>query len=175
MRQAIRATLVALVAFALASPGVAQELLIYPKKDQSQEQQSKDRFECHSWSVQQTGFDPSNPQASAPQVAAPPPPQQQAQKGGAVRGAARGAAVGAAVGAIAGDAGKGAAIGAAGGGLGGAMRRRDQKADQAQAQRNYEQQAAAAQQQAQAAVEQNRSAYNRAMKACLEARDYSVQ
>ena len=37
------------------------EPMIYPAKGQSQTQQDKDRYECHTWAVKQTGFDPSNP------------------------------------------------------------------------------------------------------------------
>jgi hypothetical protein len=37
------------------------ELFIYPKNGQSQDQQAQDRYECHSWSTQQTGFDPTQP------------------------------------------------------------------------------------------------------------------
>lgn len=32
---------------------------IYPKNGQSQEQQSADRYECHTWSKTQTGYDPT--------------------------------------------------------------------------------------------------------------------
>jgi hypothetical protein len=35
------------------------ELFIYPKHNQSAEQQGKDRYECHSWAEGQTGFDPT--------------------------------------------------------------------------------------------------------------------
>jgi hypothetical protein len=35
------------------------ELIAYPKNSQSQEQQGKDKFECHRWAVGQTGFDPT--------------------------------------------------------------------------------------------------------------------
>ena len=35
------------------------ELIAYPKNGQSQEQQGKDKFECHRWAVGQTGFDPT--------------------------------------------------------------------------------------------------------------------
>ena len=35
------------------------QMFIYPKNGQSQHQEDKDRFECHSWAIQQTGFDPS--------------------------------------------------------------------------------------------------------------------
>lgn len=42
-----------------ASP--PSELYIYPKKGQSEEQQARDRYECHSWASSQTGFDPTEP------------------------------------------------------------------------------------------------------------------
>lgn len=35
------------------------ELYAYPKSGQSAEQQKTDRYECHSWAVGQTGFDPT--------------------------------------------------------------------------------------------------------------------
>ena len=53
----------ALVAAAVVSAGAAaQNLSIYPSQGQSQEQQDRDRFECHNWSVGETGFDPTRPQ-----------------------------------------------------------------------------------------------------------------
>ena len=75
---------------ALLEVGVvmAQDLVIYPAKGQSQEQLDKDKFECYTWAKEQTGFDPMQQP-----TATEPPPQQQAQKGGVVRGAARGALV----------------------------------------------------------------------------------
>jgi hypothetical protein len=132
------------------------ELYIYPNKGQNPEQQSRDRYDCHLWAVQQTGVDPTRAQASAP----PPPPPS----GGIFRGAARGAAVGAVGGAIAGDAGKGAAGGAATGGLVGGMKQRGQAQQQQQAQANQ-----ASQQQSALA------AYNRALSACLSGRGYTVK
>jgi hypothetical protein len=35
------------------------ELIAYPKNGQTEEQQGKDKFECHRWAVGQTGFDPT--------------------------------------------------------------------------------------------------------------------
>jgi uncharacterized protein HemX len=138
------------------SHALGAELYIYPNKGQSSEQQSRDRYDCHRWAVQQTGVDPTSTQASAP----PPPPP----KGGIFKGAARGAAVGAVGGAIAGDAGKGAAIGAGTGGVIGGMRQRQQAQSQQQAQAN------------QAAQQQSASAgYDRALSACLSGRGYTVK
>ena len=156
-------TISLLITFLAAGVVLAQELVIYPAKGQSQEQLDKDKYECYSWAKQQSGFDPmQQPKATEP------PPQQQAQRGGVVRGGARGAAVGAATGAIAGDTGKGAAIGAASGALVGGMRRRDQQRQQQQAEQQWAQQQAAT-------YTKNRDGYNRAYGACLEGRGYSVK
>lgn len=126
------------------------QLMIYPASGQSPQQQQQDQYSCHNWSVQQSGYDPSNP------------PAQSSGQGsgttgrGMLKGGARGAAMGAAIGAIAGDAGKGAAIGATAGGLGGGMKSRDQQA------------------QAASAPPPGQDNYNRAMKSCLGAMGYTV-
>lgn len=41
--------------------GAPQQLFVYPKNNQSEEQQATDRYECHRWSREQTGFDPTRP------------------------------------------------------------------------------------------------------------------
>jgi len=141
----------------------AQEAVIYPAQGQDQAQQDKDKSECYNWAKGQSGFDPM-----APPTASSPPPQQGAPQGGVVKGAARGALVGVTAGAIAGDAKKGAAIGAASGGLVGGMRRRDQAAQQQQAQKQWEQQQVAE-------YSQKRGAYDRNFAACMEGRGYTVK
>lgn len=158
----------------ICAPAVAQQIFIYPTEGQSPDQQNRDRYECHTWAVQQTGFDPMNVQAAQAPAAAAPPPAQEAPQGGVLRGGARGAAVGAVGGAIAGDAGKGAAIGAATGALIGGFRRRDQQRRQQQQQQNYQQQQAQAQTQNQASLSARQDAYNRALSACLAGRGYTV-
>lgn len=40
-------------------PGAASELYSYPKNGQTQEQQEQDRYECHRWAADQSGFDPT--------------------------------------------------------------------------------------------------------------------
>jgi len=155
--------IVALPVMLLGGSSRAQDIYIYPAKGQSQEQQDRDRYECHSWAVRQTGFDPSRPQTAASDAHAasnqPLPPQ-----GHVARGAARGAALGAVGGAITGDAGTGAAAGAAMGGLAGGIRRRNQRLQQ-----NQQQQATVVNSQ-----QTQRTAYNRAMAACLTGRGYTV-
>jgi hypothetical protein len=131
------------------------EMYIYPAKGQTKEQQDQDEFQCHQWSVEQTGFDPTKQ--------APPSGTAQQSSGGAVRGAGRGAALGAIGGAIGGDAGKGAAVGAAVGGAGGRMRQNQQN-----------QQAQAQAQQAQQAYQNTLDGYNRAKATCLQGRGYTV-
>jgi hypothetical protein len=42
------------------------DLYIYPAKGQNKTKQDDDRYDCHSWPVSQTGFDPSKPQALTP-------------------------------------------------------------------------------------------------------------
>jgi hypothetical protein len=138
-------------------------LYVYPLKKQSSEQQNKDRYECHSWAVQQTGYDPSraypdNPNYLDPQPYRPTQPH-------VLKGAARGSALGAVGGAITGNAGKGAAAGAAMGGLAGGFRRLDEKRQRAAYQQSNVAAAAASQQ----------ANYTRAIAACLEGRGYSVK
>ncbi len=70
IRYAVRALLpVALVGLALA-PAAAQQMYVYPAQNQSPDQQNRDQYECHQWSVQQTGVDPTTQS-----VAGAPPPQ----------------------------------------------------------------------------------------------------
>ena len=163
MRNKILAGTLVFLVLMVAGPALAQDLVIYPAKGQSQDQMEKDKFECYSWARQQTGFDPM----AAPR-ATEPPPRREAQRGGVGRGAVRGGAVGLAAGAIAGDAGKGAAIGAASGGLIGGMRRQDQRRSEEQARQQWEREQSAA-------YMNKRNAYNRAYGACLEGRGYSVK
>ncbi|HEV8444388.1 MAG TPA: DUF6515 family protein [Steroidobacteraceae bacterium] len=42
-------------------PGSSTDVYVYPKNGQSEAQQSTDRYECHSWAVSQSGFDPTRP------------------------------------------------------------------------------------------------------------------
>ena len=62
--KAIRPLLLAASAPAIAqnvsSPAEASgDIAISPRNGQSQQQQWSDRYECHRWAVDQTGFDPT--------------------------------------------------------------------------------------------------------------------
>jgi hypothetical protein len=129
----------------MAVPCLAQGVIAYPARGQSQTQQDQDTYACHSWATQQSGYNPSQP-----------PPQASPYGPSPLRDAARGATIGAVGGAIGGNAGKGAGIGAATGALIGGMRRRDQYAQQ------------------QTSNSQQQSLYNRAMGTCMQGRGYTV-
>jgi hypothetical protein len=157
-------------------------MFVYPKANQTHDQQLIDEFGCYNSVQQQTGIDPraSGPKApssadlnAAQHQGAAEAPQAQ---GGRARGAARGAAGGAAIGAITGNAGRGAAIGATVGTVRGGRQQRqtNEAAKQAGAQ------AAASQQQqaygqSKAAYNQRMGTFKRGFSACMDARGYSVK
>ncbi len=41
-------------------------IFIYPRQGQSEQKQADDRYECHSWAANQTGYDPIKPPANLP-------------------------------------------------------------------------------------------------------------
>ncbi len=49
-------------------------LFVYPRQGQSAQQQSSDEYDCHRWSVSQTGYDPTG--AATGQFGAPGPDQR---------------------------------------------------------------------------------------------------
>ena len=130
---------------------VAQQTFVYPAKGQSAKQQQKDESECHTWAIQQTGYNPANP-TQAPAAAAPAGPAA----GSGARGAARGAVVGGAI-----NGGDGAAGGAAVGAVAARSRSRNEQQQQANANQS-------------AANAAGPQAYNRARTACLSGRGYNV-
>lgn len=148
-----------LITFCVSVVSSTAETIVYPAQGQSQEQKTKDEGECRKWATEETGVDPLQVANAATSQAVTPQ-----QDGKVVKGAAGGALAGVAIGAIAGDAGKGAAIGAAAGGIGGAVRKRQQQSTQ---------QSIA--QQTQAHQKAMLGQYDKAYRACLNGRGYSVQ
>jgi hypothetical protein len=45
----------------VVTPASTEKIFVYPKLGQSEELQAKDRYECHSWAVSQTKYDPTQP------------------------------------------------------------------------------------------------------------------
>jgi Family of unknown function (DUF6515) len=50
-----------------SSPDVfVYDVFVYPKNSQTETQQSHDKYECHKWAAQQTGFDPTQNSGGVP-------------------------------------------------------------------------------------------------------------
>jgi hypothetical protein len=147
----------------VASEPVPPAIMVYPAQGQSPDQLERDRYECHVWAVQQTGFDPSRPGLPPGQrvVVEPANPPGAGTAVGAIAGAILGAA-------LAGprDAGFGAVFGGVTGAAIGAS-----SDVNAQAQANAEQ---ARLDQRYARGEAAASNYRRAISACLDARGYKT-
>jgi hypothetical protein len=157
-------------------------MFVYPKANQTRDQQLIDESECYGMVQQQTGIDPQGPGPKAPSSADLSAAQQQGAaeapqaQGGRVRGAARGAAGGAAIGAISGNAGRGAAIGATVGTVrGGRKQRQANEAAQQQGAQTAVNQQQQAYGQSKAAYNQQISTFKRGFSACMDARGYSVK
>lgn len=145
-------------------------IYVYPAVGQSDEQLQADRYECHRWAVDTTGFDPlhSKPIANPARVKVP----RNRHAGATEKGLLGGVLAGAAIGEIdANNPGKGAAIGAVVGSLIGSVVERSGARDsyhQAREQR----QALKRDKREQRLAQAN---YQRAEEACLEGRGYSVK
>ncbi len=144
------------------------EVYSYPTQGQSPQQQDRDRYECYLWARKQTGYDPSlvrvNPRSNLRVSPAPP--------------AGRDTAVGTVAGAVVGstvvrprDATAGAVIGAVAGAVIGAA------SDSSRVQRAKDEQARLDAEQAQRAADADAGvlSYQRALRACLQGRGYSVE
>jgi len=144
---------------AVATPAMPR-MYVYPANGQTDDQLQRDRYECHTWSVQQSGFDPSKPGQGYSTVVVAPPPGT---------GTATGALGGAILGSIlAGprDSGFGFLFGAATGAIVGSAVDANNQAQVAQAQHQAYEQAASERAQVQA--------YRRAVTTCLQGRGYTV-
>jgi len=153
--------IIALALLPVLSIGMARanELTIYPAKDQSAEQQEKDKSECYSWAKNDSGFDPMAVLKTT--ILAP---TTEKKKGGV----AKGAAVGAICGKVLGSSSKTTKKSAAAGALVGGARQSSSNKKAEQERQQWEQQKSAN-------YANNRNNYNRAYAACLEGRGYSVK
>jgi hypothetical protein len=155
------------VAVAAPPPPPPQKIFVYPANGQSPEQTDRDRYECHQWAVQQTGVDPSRPDATpyervVVQSAVPP-------GAGTATGLIGGAILGSL---IAGprNAGAGFVLGAATGALIGT-------AAEASANAEAQKQANMTQAQINARIAEGHAradSYRKALGACLTGRGYTI-
>ena len=151
-----------------SQPELATEVYYFPLREQSIEQQDRDRFECYLWAKKETGFDPSHPHLIPHQrTYVVPDPEPGADT---VAGAFTGAVLGAVIGAPH-SSGEGAVIGAIAGGALGAASDTARQERAAQIENRINQEPASGY----AALERQASQYRRAMKACLEGRGYKVR
>ncbi|MGB0936807.1 MAG: hypothetical protein ACPGTQ_05085 [Colwellia sp.] len=147
------------------------EQYIFPNNGQSDEQQQKDENTCHSWAVDETGFDPTVVQPPESTTTSEPATSEPAKQGRKRGGALRGAAVGALIAEIGGnDVSNGAAKGAA---VGVVSKRRHNKKAAAQEQA-AQQEAQLQAEQAQQIEQEQLTNYNKARNVCLEAKGYSI-
>ena len=157
----------------------ASDIYVYPNNGQPQDQQSRDRYDCHIWAAHQSGFDPSvfSTTAAAPILVASASTHHYPPRHGIdpITGAAGGAALGALGGAIAGDAGKGAAIGAGVGALAGIFNAAGNHHREREKRAHILAQQAASQFEQQRQEQQVQAKYKRAISACLEAKNYTVR
>jgi pectin methylesterase-like acyl-CoA thioesterase len=148
-----------------AAPAQPTKVYFYPLQGQSEAQQDRDRYDCHSWSVRQTGFDPSRHVTSEEQRASVVPARSPGQAIGAA------AAVGAVIGAIAagpGNTAEGAVVGAMAGTVLGSASAAAEQSNATQASRYR-------QSRSERRFDQPAGEFRRAMSACLEGRGYSVK
>jgi outer membrane lipoprotein SlyB len=144
------------------------QIYFYPKQGQTNEQQSRDHYECYNWAVGQTGFDPGQSEIPTEQrvrvVPMPPPGHDTAAL--AIAGAVLGALIGGPR-----HAAGGALIGAAGGALVGSA------SDSARLEtaRQQEEADAARDRARTTQLDEKSLGFRRAMSACLEGRGYSVR
>lgn len=140
-----------------------QKVFVYPANGQSAEQTERDRYECHIWAVQQTGVDPSRPDANAygRVVVQPANPPGAGTAVGAIGGAILGSII-----AGPGNAGAGLLIGGATGAIVGSASDANAQAQAQQTQQQLNQGAAAGRAGA--------DSYRRAIGACLTGRGYTV-
>lgn len=140
----------------------------YPNEGQSQEQQDRDRYECYLWAVDQTGYDPGQQQLAPHQrveVEPATPPGTDV-------------AVGAATGAVLGSIITGPHRGPEGlvfGVLTGAILGLASEAGKHQQAADIQKQYDDLEQQQYSQLEKQANDYKRAMSACLEGKNYTVQ
>jgi hypothetical protein len=145
------------------------QVYFYPKAGQTNEQQSRDQYDCYNWAIKQTGFDPG--QSAIPRddrvrvVPMPPPGHDTAAL--AIAGAVLGALIGGPR-----HAGQGALIGAAGGAIAGSA---SDAARMESARQQEEAYAASRDRLRDARLDEKAFGFRRAMSACLEGRGYSVR
>ncbi|MFA5321626.1 MAG: hypothetical protein WC373_03055 [Smithella sp.] len=144
------------------------QIYFYPNNGQSNEQQSRDQYECYNWAMEQTGFDPSSssivPEQRVRVVPMPPPGHDTVSM--SIAGAVLGALISGPH-----HSGGGALIGAIGGAMAGAI----SDASRAEQARQMEEAYQNRNQGRDLRKEKKALQFRRAMSACMEGRGYTVK
>ncbi len=179
----------------VSGASAASDGYAYPVAGQVPEQQTQGRFECYTWAINQSGFDPTTAEPLPAPTHSDPTARRQDrhqrnrglfgigdggffQGGGLLGDAASGAALGAAGGAIAGDAGAGAAIGALASTLFGALNRARNTSTSRQPSADYDDALIREQARIDRLYRERRNQhdnYRSAYNACLAARGHAAQ
>ena len=158
------------LSLALGTAAYSQDLYVYPAEGQSDEQLSSDRYACHRWAADESGYDPSLLGEEVPATVRVPIPENEAE-GATEKGALVGAVAGAAIGSQDANAGQGAVVGAIIGSMIGGVAEEEGRRDA-----RSEAEAEAAEISRTRAEKALRQAnYRRALTACLEGRGYTVK
>lgn len=165
---------------AAAAEPTPGRLFVYPARGQPQAQLDQDRYECHTWARQQSGFDPSHAPPAPANVSAAStvtrvPVADNPSAGAGAKGTLAGAVIGGVLGAQDHDALGGAVLGAAVGGLAGGTIEMDGQRKVEREARDKARELAAQRTSADEAQAQRRTDYRRAITACLEGRGYTVR
>lgn len=153
----------------------SQDIYVYPSKGQTDEQLAEDRYSCHRWAANESGFDPSHFDDVAPPRTVKVPIPRNETEGAATKGTVTGAVIGGVIGSREGDAAEGAVIGAVLGTVAGAAieehgQREAREQAEAEARREADE---IAKHKAELAL--RKSNYRRALTACLEGRGFTVR
>lgn len=160
-----RLWLIALFSF-LGTEAYASDVYVFPRQNQTMEQQSMDAGTCRQWAMRQTGVDPTYVQGQMAMMQNQYGYQRQEMP--VARHALRGVAAGAIMGEIHKEmdpgAGRGAAMGLTAGAMHGMRQKRDMMM-QEEAQRTQQQMQQ---------LQGRHNSYVRAYSACMDAKGYSV-
>ena len=158
-----------------AQAAIAQDIYVYPAAGQTDAQLADDRYACHLWAVNESGFDPTQYHDIAPPRTVKVPVGKNEAEGATGKGALAGAVAGGIIGAHDGEVAQGAVIGAVVGSVAGAaIEEKGSREARARA-RDEAQDKAREIERSKAELALRKSNYRRARTACMEGRGYTVR
>lgn len=154
---------------------MGQDIYVYPAAGQTDEQLGDDRYACHLWAVDESGFDPSkDDEVALPRTVKVPVPKNAAE-GAAKKGAIAGAVAGGIIGARGKDTAEGVVIGAVLGTMVGSTIEEQGQREATKTAKDTAQNKAKENAKTRSEIALRKSSYRRAVTACLEGRGYTVR